>query len=256
MLKPLPLSPGAALLSRLWRMRGQETPYLSDSGDEFDSEALVSFRANRDPRVYQSPRQSNKGERVKLHILIDTSGSMNCLWTENNRRAAATNLALMAAQSAVMAGVEVLPLIFNDQLTKLPPCRTLLDVAGLSAILDRFDWNGTTQTIKALASVYQTAAANPAAAHVCVVITDGQPDRLGVSRHGRKKAIEADGTWTVRAMVDLMAESGIEVFGFMVADDRKTIDSVRTCFGSDRYAVAVTDHAAALALAVVVERFI
>jgi len=256
---PVSLSPGAALLSRLWRMRGQDAPYLSDAGDEFDGEALVGFRANRDPRVYQNPRQSNKGERVRLHILIDVSGSMCPSYSPgNSRKAAAVNLAVMAAQSAAMAGIEVYPLIFSDSLTALPPCRSLQDVSKLSEYLTRGAvWDGTTQTIQALAHVYQTAAIDPAAAHVCLVITDGMPDRHSVSiGHGRQRSTYSQGTWTVRAMVDLMVEAGIETFGFMVADDQKVIDDVKTCFGADRYAVAVTDHATALALAAVVERFI
>jgi uncharacterized protein with von Willebrand factor type A (vWA) domain len=254
MSKALALTPGAALLTRLWRMRGQDTPYLSDSGEEFDSEALVSFRANRDPRVYQDPRQSRKGERVKLHILIDCSGSMaNC-----GRGAAARGLAIMAAQSAVLAGIEVHPIAYGSVIYQLPVVRSLAHVQGLESYLNHHGSNfGSTKTDRALALAYQTALADPSAAHVVLVITDGSPDLVQISRSGGGRAEQsADGRWTVRAMVETLVDAGVETFGFMVSDDPSLANKVKTCFGPDRYAVAADDHSAALALAAVVERFI
>jgi Mg-chelatase subunit ChlD len=254
MSKALALTPGAALLTRLWRMRGQDAPYLSDAGEEFDSEALVSFRANRDPRVYQDPRQSRKGERVKLHILVDCSGSM----ANNGRGAAARGLALMAAQSAVLAGIEVHPIAYGSSIYQLPVVRSLPHVQGLERYLRSYGYNlGSTHTHEALALAYQTALADPRAAHIVLVITDGSPDGVMIKEAGGGHSREhADGRWTVRAMVETLVDAGVETFGFMVSDDPSLANKVKTCFGPDRYAVAPNDHAAALALAAVVERFI
>lgn len=247
----LAYSPGAALLTRLWRMRGQDAPYLSDSGEEFDSEALVSFRANRDPRVYQDPRQSRKGERVKLHILVDCSGSM----ANSGRGSAARGLAIMAAQSAVLAGIEVHPIAFGSAVYQLPVIRALPHVQGLeNYLMTSGACLGSTNTKDALALAYQTALADPRAAHIVLVITDGSPDGVSISKTHRNE--HADGRWTVRAMVETLVDAGVETFGFMVADCPTLSSRVKTCFGPDRYAVAADDHSAALALAAVVERFI
>lgn len=249
---PLTLSPGAALLSRLWRMRGQDAPRLSDSGDEFDSEALVSFRANRDPRVYQDPVRSNRGERVKLHLALDCSGSM----AHMGRGAAARRLAVMVSQSAIMAGIPVHPVAYGSCLYRLPVLQTLPQVSQLDAWLGgRGHTLGSTNTAGALALIYQAAVADPSALHIVLVVTDGSPDSVPMDRTA-KKVQTIDGRWTTRAAVELMLEAGLEVFGFMVADEPSTAAKVKACFGPDRYAVAPTDHAAAMALCAVVERFV
>lgn len=255
-LAPLPFTAGAALLSRLWRMRGEDTPHLSDQGEELDIEAFTASQVSRDPRVFSDPRRSNRGEAVILHILCDVSGSMSDY--REPRKANAIGLAVMAAQSAVSAGITVNGLTFGDYIKPFPPIRSLQDVAKMKRALELDSWDGTTPTVEALAYTYQRALEAPAASHVVIVITDGQPDHKMLhdfsGRRPKSKTIQ--GKWSARACVDLMVEAGVEVFGFMVSADPNIGRHVSDSFGPDRYSVAASDHEAALGLARVVERFL
>lgn len=254
---PLPFTAGAAMLSRLWRMRGEDTPHLSDQGDELDIEAFTAAQVSRDPRVFCDPRRSNRGESVIMHLLIDVSGSMETRFEP--RKENAINTAVMAAQSAVSAGIVVHAATFGDYLKRFPVLRSLQDVALMKDRLTRMNWDGTTPTVEALALVYQDSIATPNASHVCIVVTDGQPDPLPeylFHKYGKPSKKDVQGLWAARAMVEAMAEAGIEVFGFMVSSERRLAGCVRDCFGPDRSSVADSDHEAALGLARVVERFL